>query len=74
MTLLIKTAKVVLIANRCHGGWQAGQKWALESKGITKLGVTKQEEEQHKGKAKREETMRIGIKNKREGLPWWSSD
>ena len=73
MTLLIKTAKVVLIANRCHGGWQAGQKWALESKGITKLGVTK-EEEQDKDKAKREEAMRISIKNKREGLPWWSSD
>ena len=32
MTLLIKTAKMVLIANRCHGGWEAGQKWALESK------------------------------------------
>lgn len=32
MTLLIKTEKMVLIANRCHGGWQAGQKWALESK------------------------------------------
>ena len=73
MTLLIKTAKVVLIANRCHGGWQAGQKWALESKGITKLGMTK-EEEQDRDKAKREEAMRISIKNKREGLPWWSSD
>ena len=46
----------------------------LSLKGIAELGVTKQEEEQDKDKAKPEEAMGMSIKNKEEGLPWWPSD
>ena len=46
----------------------------LSLKGIAELGVTKQEEEQDKNKAKPEEAMGMSIKNKEEGLPWWPSD
>lgn len=74
MTLLIKTAKMVLIANRCHGGWEAGQKWALESKKHRRARRDQAEEGIGQRQGKLEEAMGISINNKEEGPPWWSSD
>ena len=45
----------------------------LSLKGIAELGVTKQEEEQDKNKAKPEEAMGMSIKNKEEAKLWFSS-